>query len=231
MSARWGDQLLQPISADRPCGESLEDTPLLASFDTFRLFGEAAPPDARPDPRDHEGKKLLPPPPWSEIRDRALEALSKSKDLRLLAHLGTASLWTEGLPAFAQTLTVASQWLQTYWTETYPLVDDDAILRRNALNCFADQMAVVDRFRRLPLVKSRQHGSFGLREIEIATGLQQPGEADQRHDEAQINAAFGEVPVEDLKQLRQCAVDAAAALKAIGAAMSAGARIEATPDF
>ena len=39
MSARWDSaQLLQPITEAQPCGESLEDTELLASFDAFRLF-------------------------------------------------------------------------------------------------------------------------------------------------------------------------------------------------
>src|SRR6266850_518270 len=107
-------ELLEPITADRPCGENLEDTPLLASFDTFRLFGQSTTPEGRLDPRDLEGKRLLPPPEWSEIKNRALEALRKSKDFRLLAHLGTASLRTDGLPAFAETLTIASQWLETY---------------------------------------------------------------------------------------------------------------------
>ena len=71
--------LLEPITADRPCGENLEDTPLLASFDTFRLFGQATPPDARPDPGDREGKRLLPPPEWGEIKSQALEALAQEQ--------------------------------------------------------------------------------------------------------------------------------------------------------
>ncbi len=58
MSARWeGEELLLPITADQPCGESLEDTPLLASFDAFRLFGQAKPLDAPADsdePKDSE---------------------------------------------------------------------------------------------------------------------------------------------------------------------------------
>lgn len=223
--------LLQPITADRPCGDNLEDTPLLASFDTFRLFGESTPPDARLDPRDHEGKRLLPPPEWGEIKNRALEALGKSKDLRLLAYFGTASLWTDGLPAFADTLTIASQWLETYWTETYPLVDEDAILRRNALNCFADQMAVLDGLRRLPLVASRRHGTFGLRDVDITTGQLQPGESDVRPDEAQINAAFAEMRLDDLVGLRQSVADALAALKSIGAAMTARGGPDAVPEF
>jgi type VI secretion system protein ImpA len=102
---------------------------------TFRLFGSATPLDARPDPRDPEGKRSLPPPEWGEIKNRSIEALREEQDIRLLAHLGTASLRTDGLPGFAAGLAVTSQWLETYWAQTYPLVDEDAILRRNALNC------------------------------------------------------------------------------------------------
>ena len=155
MSARLAGTLLEPSGGTAVRGD-LEDTALLASFDTFRLFGQASPPDLRPDPRDNEGKQLLPPPEWAEIKNRALDALRRTKDLRLLAHLGTASLWTDGLPPFAETLAIASQWLETYWAETYPLVDEDAILRRNALNCFADPTAVIDWLGRLPLVASRR---------------------------------------------------------------------------
>ena len=80
MSARWGgDDLLEPIAAEEPCGENLEDTPLLASFDTFRLFGHDRMPDARPDPGDNDGKRLLPPPEWGEIKSRSLEALSEKQ--------------------------------------------------------------------------------------------------------------------------------------------------------
>ena len=231
MSALWGgDDLLGPITSDRPCGENLEDTPLLASFDTFRLFGSATPLDARPDPRDPEGKRSLPPPEWGEIKNRSIEALRKSKDIRLLAHLGTASLRTDGLPGFAEALAVASQWLETHWAQTYPLVDEDAILRRNALNCFADQMAVIDGLRRLPLVSSRQHGKFSLRDIDIAAGQLQPGDGDAKRDEAQINAAFAEVPLDELKLLQTTAANALAALKSIGSAMSV-AGPDAVPDY
>ena len=208
---RWqGEELLLPITPDQPCGESLEDTPLLASFDAFRLFGQAKPLDAPPDP----GEKRIPKPPespeWVRFATRRSEALGKSKDLRLLAHLGTALLRTDGVPAFAETLTIASHWLETYWSQTYPLVDEDAILRRNALNCFADQMAVVDGLRRLPLVSSREHGKFGLRDIEIATGQQLPGATDARPDDEQIKAAFAAMPLEELTRLHESVVGAVA---------------------
>jgi type VI secretion system protein ImpA len=197
------EALVLPIAADSPCGEDLEDTPLLASFDAFRVFGQSAP---------HE-----PAPEWSSIASRAAEALCKSKDLRLLAHLASAVLRTDGLPAFAETLSVASRWLETYWKETYPRIDEDAILRRNALNCFADQMAILDGLRRLPLASNRHHGAFSLRDVEIASGLvPAEGEAPPP-DEARITAAFRAMPREAITHLQE----------SVGRAQSAAARIAA----
>src|SRR5262249_4456108 len=108
MGARWqGEEaLLQPITPGQPCGGNLEDTELLPSFDRYALFGQARPIDASEQPPD-----------WPGIRDKANEALRRSKDLRLLAHLGAALLRTDGIPAFTASLSVASQWLETYWTQ------------------------------------------------------------------------------------------------------------------
>jgi type VI secretion system protein ImpA len=218
MSAQWDSQgLLQPIAADQPCGENLEDTPLLASFDSFRLFGQQTP--------------LEPVPEWDEIKKQAIAALGRSKDLRLLAYLGTAVLRTDGFQAFSETLQVASRWLETYWTATYPLVDEDAIVRRSALNCFADQMAVIDGLRRAPLVSHRQFGRFSLRDVEIASGQLTPAEHDQRPDESQINAAFQAMPLEELQGLHQSVLGAIAAAKRIDEQMRQEAGTEAAPTF
>ncbi len=217
MSLWLRDEVLQPLSADQPCGESLEDTALLASFDAFRLFGQSAP--------------LNPAPDWAQIREQALEALRKSKDLRVLAHLAAAVLRTDGLPAFAETLSVASQWLEQYWAEAYPRVDEDAIPRRSALNCFADPMAVVDGLRRVPLVQSRLHGAITLRALDIAAGLMQPGEKDVRHDEAQVNAAFAEMPLDELTALQRALGEAVAAVDGMARLMATHGGSEAIPAF
>jgi type VI secretion system protein ImpA len=232
MSARWDSaQLLQPITEAQPCGESLEDTELLASFDAFRLFGQSRPLDAPAEPNEKRVPKPAESPEWIAIRDKALDALAKSKDLRLLAYLGTALLRTDGLPAFSETLNVASQWLDTNWSQTYPLVDEDAVLRRNALNCFADPMAIIDGIRRVPLVRSRQHGTFSLRDIDIATNQLSPAEGDVQADENQLQAAFASMPLADLRELLDSVVSAVAALNKIDGTMSASAGSEAMPGF
>ena len=184
------------MSAEQPCGQNLDETGLLATFDALRLFGQARSPEAPPDPddKDKESAKSKVPIEWERIRADAIEALAKSKDLRLLAYLGTALLRTDGLSGFTQTLTAASQWLETYWPQVYPLLGEDAIARRNALNCFADPMAVVDRVWRLPLVVSRQHGRYSLRDIEMARGQAVPGPLEAKPDEVAMSA-FAEMPV------------------------------------
>ncbi len=217
MSLWQRDEVLQPLAADRPCGENLEDTPLLASFDAFRLFGQPAP--------------LNPAPEWALIREQSLQALGTSKDLRVLAHLAAAVLRTDGIRAFADSLYVASQWLERYWAETYPRVDEDAIQRRSALNCFADPMAVVDGLRRVPLVQSRQHGAITLRALDIAAGLLQPGEKDARYDEAQVAAAFAEMALEELTELQRGLAEAVAAVDSMTARMGSEGGPDAVPAF
>jgi type VI secretion system protein ImpA len=218
MGSRSDSQtLLEPITAEAPCGESLEDTQLLASFDGFRVFGQATPLDPVPD--------------WSEIRNRSIEALRRSKDLRVLAYFASAVLRTDGFPAFADTLRVAAAWLETYWSGVHPLVTEDAIVRRNALNCLADPMGVVDGLRRVPLVSSRVHGTFSLRDIDIATGQLTPRDGDARPSEDQIKAAIAAMPAEDLAELHESVAAARAALKTMTAQMRDAAGSDSAPEF
>jgi type VI secretion system protein ImpA len=227
MGTRWdGQALLQPITADQPCGENLEDTPVMASFDALRLFGQSRSPEAPSDPS--ENRK---PVDWTEVKAHASDALNRSKDLRLLAYLGTALLRTDGLPAFFGTLEIASQWLESHWKDVYPIIDEDAIARRNALNCFADPMGVVERLRRIPLVESRQHGKFCLRDIDLALGQLSAGNGDVRPDPAAINAAFAEVPLPDLQELQQRVDAAVAVLNSIDSRMRTEGGPDAVPQF
>jgi type VI secretion system protein ImpA len=230
-----GSELLQPISADQPCGQNLEDTPLLASFDTYRLYGRTKPLEPAAEPDENAPKTVQDrdeqPPNWVEIKEKSLEALRVSKDLRLLAHLGTALLRTDGLPAFLETVKIAADWLNSYWDLTYPQVDGDGIVRRSALNCFADQIAVIDALRKASLVTSRQHGTFSLRDIDIATGQLAPGKTETKPDETEVNGAFSTVPLEELNELHQQVARALQGLKTMDAKMREEVGTEAAPSF
>ncbi|HEY3886096.1 MAG TPA: type VI secretion system protein TssA [Vicinamibacterales bacterium] len=234
MSAAWDARaLLEPIAGEQPCGQDLDASGVLSTFDALRLFGQARSPEAAPDDDDgdKEAAKAKPPIEWDRIRTDAIDGIGKSKDLRLLAYLATAVLRTDGLPAFSQALTAASQWLDGFWPNVYPLLDEDAIARRNALNCFADPMAVVDRIWRMPLVSSRQHGRYSLRDVELARGQTPPGPLEAKPDEAAIRAAFAEMPLDDLKQLERSVADAIQALNAMDARMRSEGGPDVAPDF
>ena len=41
MSTHWnGQDLLEPVTAEEPCGKNLEDTETLASIDAYQIFGQ-----------------------------------------------------------------------------------------------------------------------------------------------------------------------------------------------
>ncbi len=211
--------LLEPLGDEAACGEDLEDTQLLASFDTYRLFGQPTP--------------LPADTPWRDIKDASIDALQQSKDLRLLAHLAAAVLRSDGLPAFYACLNVARHWLDEDWAQVYPLVDDDAIMRKNALNAFADRMAVVDGVWRMPLVSHRQLGSVSLRDLDIATGQQSSAEGEESDgpNEAQIAATFAAAGSEQLNELFEDVSKALESLHAIEERMREQDGSQSVPTF
>jgi type VI secretion system protein ImpA len=218
MTDQWEfAELRRPLSGDAPCGENLEDSQLLASFDAFRLFGQSVP--------------LNPAPVWRDVESKSRTALERSKDFRLLAHFGAAVLRTEGLPAFLGTLSVAAHWLDQYWAQVYPLVDDDAILRKNALNSFADRMAVVDGVRRLPILRHPVLGAFSLRDFEIATGQLAKPDGEEVPDETAMRAILAASSAADLTTVQTSVSAGLDALKAIETKMREEGGSEAAPTF
>jgi type VI secretion system protein ImpA len=208
----------RPVSAEHPCGEDLEDTQLLASFDAFRLFGQAVP--------------LDPETKWPLIKAQSLEAIRKSKDLRLLGHFAAAALRVDGWPGFLGSVHVASNWIKTYWSTVYPHVDEDAILRKNALNALADRMSILDGIRRMPIVENRQLGRISLRDVELAKGQAAPSEADTAPaSEAQVAAVFTAAGTEELQAFKTRTETAISDLKSIDTAMRDFGGVSASPDF
>jgi type VI secretion system protein ImpA len=235
MTGGWrGTELLEPITAEQPCGQNLEDTALLNSFDGYRLYGRTTSWAAEAASATEEAGKSVPSnekePDWNDLKQKSLEALRQSKDVRLLANLAVALLRTDGLHAFVETVRIASQWLETQWEDTYPHLEGDGIARRSALNCFADPVAVIDHLRRVPIVSSRQHGNFGLRDVDLATGQMAPVQGEARPEESQVNAAFASLPIEDLTGFLAAVADAARGLKGVDARMR-DVGSEAAPDL
>jgi type VI secretion system protein ImpA len=212
--------LSAPISAPHPSGVDLEDGPVLGRFNGFRIFGRLTPWDQTEQQPD-----------WPGIRSESLSVLATSKDLRILAHFAAASLRSDGLAPFCGIMSIVADWLEQYWESIYPGLDDDALFRRNALSCFSDRIAIVDALRRVPLVISRQYGSFSLRDLDLSQG-KLPAETDSAiPNEAEIAAAFKAMAVEDLNALLATVASAGQSIKRIEVKMTEAVGTEGAPDF
>jgi len=211
-------KLIRPLSDDNPCGENLEDTQLLASFDGYRLFGATTPLGTEID--------------WREMRDKSLEALDKSHDLRLLAHYAAASARLEGWMGFLGSIGVAASWSRANWDAMFPRIDEDAILRKNALSCLSDRMAILDGLRRASIVEHKQLGKVTLRDVELAAGEVQPTAADTSPvSDSQITAVMTATELPPLQELATGLATAIADLGAIETRMRDVGGSDSTPDF
>ena len=211
-------KLSQPISDGNPCGENLEDTQLLASFDAYRLFGATTPPGNEID--------------WRKMRDESLDALDKSHDLRLLAHFAAASTRLEGWMGFLGSIGIAAGWSRANWDAMFPRIDEDAILRKNALSCFSDRMAILDGLRRASIVEHKQLGKVTLRDVEMAAGEVQPTAADTSPvSDSQITAVLAAAELPPLQGLATGLASALSDLAALESQMRDVGGTDSSPDF
>jgi type VI secretion system protein ImpA len=226
-----GRSLLEPIAEDQPYGQQLDYTPELLGLEAFQVFGRGTTldPTATQSDKNKPHDYVPPPPDWQEVKALAVEALQKSKDLRVLAYLAASVLRTEGLAGYAEVLGVAAKWLETDWPGVFPRVDEDFIFRASAVNCLADHRAVVEGLRRAPLVVHAQLGRFSLRDAEAVESGVNDGEA--RPIAAELNAAFMAAPLEELSAVRQSAIDALGALGRIDRVMRDAGGPEVAPAF
>ncbi|HEX3847537.1 MAG TPA: type VI secretion system protein TssA [Steroidobacteraceae bacterium] len=212
------EELKRPVSQEEPCGKDLEDTQLLASFDGFHVFGQGMPLGEETD--------------WREIKTHAMEAIRQSKDIRLLSHYAAAALRVDGWPGLYAGINVCADWIKNHWAQVFPRVDDDAIMRKNALNYLSDRMAILDAVRRTPVVEHRQMGRISLRDVDLAKGQLPPGESDTAPaTEAQVAAVFAATATEELTVSRDRARGALVDLRSIDGAMRESGGTSASPDF
>jgi type VI secretion system protein ImpA len=212
------ERLAGPVTAERPGGRNLDDSPELAAFDALRVFGLLTPPTEEPD--------------WRGLHERALALLQESRDLRIVAHLVAAAAHIGTLNDVLSIFPLIDQWLTTHWDDIHPKVDEDAIARRNALNCFADRVAITDPLRRLPLLEHPQVGALSLRDIDIAMGVQPNPDPDREpRQESEITAALMGADAAKVLQLNETIAKAERALASIQDCARTHAGAAAVPDF
>jgi type VI secretion system protein ImpA len=188
------DSLLADVSAESPCGEDLAAGPLrellLAAEGTRGgMVGDEA--AAGPD--------------WREVRAQASDLFTRTKDLRLAIVLCKAWLHTEGVAGLDAGLLCLRRLVERHWAEVHPRLDpednNDPTMRLFILRELCDREGVLGPVRRAPLVSVRQLGSFGLRDLLLATGeLKLPeGSTEALQTKDVIDAAFSTCEIGPLR--------------------------------
>ena len=128
------NDLLNPISADNPSGESLRYAPIYDKIKEARREDDDAPQG------DWKRERKL--ADWGLTVKLINEALAtKTKDLQLVAWLAEAMLHREGVPGLREVLDLTSAYLETFWDTLYPeLEDGDAEFRAAPLVWMAERL-------------------------------------------------------------------------------------------
>jgi type VI secretion system protein ImpA len=124
------EQLLNPVTADAPCGDDLAFSPELDAIAQARKAD---------DPSIEQGAWVttLKEADWKFVTKRcALLIETRSKDLQLAVWLAEASAKTGGLRALGDALLVIAALCERYWDGLYPQPDEDGFERRIGNLCW-----------------------------------------------------------------------------------------------
>ncbi|WP_432379503.1 type VI secretion system protein TssA [Duganella sp. P38] len=111
-------QLLQPVSAERRCGEDLSFSSEVDAIAQARQHDD-------PTLDQGEWASALKEADWLFVAGRCADMIAtRSKDLRLAAWLAEALARTRGLRGLGDGYAVLAGLCEQYWSDLYPLVDN-----------------------------------------------------------------------------------------------------------
>jgi len=231
------ESLLREISAEEPCGKYLE-----YEDQAYRELVEYA----KGTPAQYKGDEQIVPgkdPDWTVVQERALDLLTRSKDMQIALYLTVAALKTERLAGFRDGLAVICGFIERYWDTVYPRLDPsdpDPIERKNLLYCLSprpggavnlDPFSFRLRLREVPLCSVPGLGTFNYRDIQLARGEISVPEGTEAPKMADIEAAFAGTPEDALLANVQALEDAAGHVRKIQSVFAEHAGTMEAPDF
>ncbi|EKS6337843.1 MULTISPECIES: type VI secretion system protein TssA [Enterobacter] len=123
------DKILQPISAELPCGIPAENFPLYEAINQHRKSDTDGTDDKQGwsyQPRQSD---------WPKVKELCEEMLvTKSKDLQILYWLVQALIELEGIAGATEGILLISQFFSQYWETLHPAEDSDFAFRESYLN-------------------------------------------------------------------------------------------------
>jgi type VI secretion system protein ImpA len=183
---------------------------------------------AQGKPEQQFGGTIVPgeEPSWKEVQTKALDLLTRTKDLRVLMHLARSVLNIGRLPEFNACLAAMRELMEQRWDQVHPRLDPDDGLdptqRVNLLASLCDSETILRYLRKVPIVASRNLGRFNFRDLEVAKGdaPAPPEGAPPAPTLATIEAAFLECDLEELKADARAVRGAIEHIRALEAALT-----------
>ena len=201
------DKLLAGVIASKGGGENLVADPRCREI--IRI---AKGPPAPPPPPPGEPVPPVKEPDWAEVRDGCIELLGRSADLTIAVWYVVALLKNDRWAGLAEGLGAVRYMLENLYDKVFPELDPDepqnpGWRRVKVINNLAvpiaarDDYGVLRRIRDIPLVASRNLGSFSFWNILVAGGTMPPrDESDPKAEMATIDRAFADVEVGQLEE-------------------------------
>jgi type VI secretion system protein ImpA len=207
------EKLLQPVSAEEPCGPDLSYDP---AFDELATIAKG-----KPEVEMGEVKKPAEPPEWRELRTKSAEFLGRSKHLQVVMMQVCSQLTTEGVAGLRDGLQLVRGLLEKYWVELYPRLDpednNDPMQRLNilgALNAvggpFSGWVTVIDNLYTAEICRSKGMPPLTFRQL-LDAKAKVPGALDL----PKLSAAIREVGNDLISAKRQALVEALEATQGI----------------
>jgi type VI secretion system protein ImpA len=215
---------LTEIAPDAPCGPDLE-------YDQDFLALDRA---AQGKEEQQYGDKVFPAeePVWTNVAELASALMERTRDVRVVQHLGRALTHTQGLAGTVAAMRLTHALLDKYWEDVHPrLVIDgevDPLMRMNALAALADREKLLRDIRKADFLRTPAV-AFTVRDVESILD-QQVGKSESGLGPDQLRAAIADALAGDPSALTETA-DMVAAIDDIKRTLLTHLEPSIIPDF
>lgn len=220
-------QLLEPVSADEPCGPDLEYDDAFTELELISQY--------KPEQQMGDATIAAEEPSWRDVQRKSAELFQRTKDLRVAVHLCDALLRTEGLVGFAQGLELLRTLVEDQWEGVHPQLDpdddNDPTMRFNVLGSLGDMQTTVAAVRKVPLVAVRGLGSVNLRQYGLASGELTPSADEETPGMSLLEATFMQAPLEEFEPVATAAHAAVTELDRLDKVLMSNAAGAAPPNL
>jgi type VI secretion system protein ImpA len=225
------DWLLEPISAEAPCGPDLDEIGdekylnyvlPVASRIPARFYKSDT-----DEPVDRSAIKL------KEELPVIADLLKQSRDIRLLCIEARLQSFAGDLSGFADCITAIAGLVERFWEDVHPKAfEGDFTLRQNVLSGLDDWWQIIQPLQHLPLLRDKRADLITFRQVAVATGATPKRASETAVDLPEIHRALSAAENRAASDASFKAVtDAAAGLASIRNSFTANAGYEYVPSF